>query len=414
MEKLPQPHFERQLVEDRRQDGYWIESFDIDNDSKPDLVGYGLNLGELHWYQNPGWKRTTISKFLGPVGMHHADVNGDGWTDIVLCYQYGQTMVNCDSEGGKIVWLENPGDSDRDWVSRYIGRATAMHRLKVGHFTREDKLQVLALPIVGAPNNVHSIAPILLFTQPDDVNSATQWEREEISNLEHVFYHMVHGVSINKYRSKSGSNLDSALIASEEGITWLYFDPADGWHSKPIGAGEMYQVSRTGFKGSGDVDVGKIGDDKFAYIAAVEPFHGNTVAVYYKDENCQPESQDLLTGCEWQRVVLDVYGDPNPVGEGPGHFVICGDFDNDGDDEFLVALRGPMPWQGVFYYKAIDVKNGVFAKWRVSSDSAARIAVGDFDGDGRLDFATIGYSVQGYYCADNPSIAVFYNKFASV
>jgi hypothetical protein len=73
-----------------------------------------------------------------------------------------------------------------------------------------------------------------------------------------------------------------------------------------------------------------------------------------------------------------------------------------------------MPWQGVFYYKAVDVRNGVFVKWRVSDDSVARITVADFDGDGRLDFATIGYSVAGYYQTDNPLIAVFYNRFAPV
>jgi hypothetical protein len=424
MDQFPQPHFERQVVDAHRQDGYWIEAFDIDRDGKPDLVGYGLNMGEVNWYQNPdwdktrnsNWHKTEIAKFLGPVGMHHVDVDGDGWHDIVICYQYGQTMINCDPKGGKIVWLQNPGESDReDWVGRYIGRATSMHRLKVGYFTQDQKLQVLALPIVGKPDALHSPTPILLFTQPDDVYGASQWECTVIKTLEGTTFHVIHGVSIKKYKSQTGLNLDSALIASEEGITWLYFDPdSQMWSSKPIGKGELNQVSMTGFKGSGDVDAGRVGDDPFAYIATIEPFHGNTVSVYYKSNGCCEQTHSTLSDFVWERVVLDVNGSPNSLGEGPGHFVVCADFDNDGDDEFLVALRGPMPWQGVFYYKAIDVKNGVFAKCRVSSDSAARIAVADFDGDGRLDFATIGYSVAGYYTTENPQILVFYNRFAPI
>lgn len=431
MDKFPIPKFRRQLVEDFRQDGYWIEAVNINGDSKPDIIGYGLGQGEVSWYRNNDWKKTLIAKYLGPVGMHHTDVNGDGRNDIVICYQYGQTMVNCDPEGGKIVWLENPGNCEPYWKSHYIGRATSMHRLKVGYFTQSSKLQVLALPIVGRPNDVHSITPTVLFTQPDDLYGAKEWKEERLKIYdkkyydEHkkkpnpndgdgrlIYFHVIHGVSIKKYGNKFGSNLDSALIASEEGITWIYFSPEDNvWYGESLGTGEMSQVNKTGFKGSGNVDVGKVGDDAFAYIPTVEPFHGNTVAVYYKREETN-ESKNSLTGCQWERVVLDVYDNPNPIGEGPGHFVICADFDNDGDDEFLVALRGPMPWQGVFYYKAIDVKNGVFAKWRVSSDSAARIAVADFNGDGRLDFATIGYSVAGYYTAENPSIVVYYNDFA--
>jgi len=54
--------------------------------------------------------------------------------------------------------------------------------------------------------------------------------------------------------------------------------------------------------------------------------------------------------------VLDVFDNPNALGEGPGHHVICADFDGDGDDEFLVALRGPSPWKGVYYYKVLDLE----------------------------------------------------------
>ena len=109
--------------------------------------------------------------------------------------------------------------------------------------------------------------------------------------------------------------------------------------------------------------------------------------------------------------MIDTYGEPNEAGEGPAHHVVCADFDGDGDDEFMVALRGPMPHQGVFHYRPTDLGNAQFEKTRVSEPSAARIAVADFDGDGRLDFATIGYHVEGYFTCDNPQVVVFLNRY---
>ena len=164
----------------------------------------------------------------------------------------------------------------------------------------------------------------------------------------------------------------------------------------------------TGYKGSGNIAIGRLGDDQYAYLAAVEPFHGNTLALYTRDG-----AHDGVVGGTWERRVLEVFGEPNEAGEGPAHHVVCADFDGDGEDELLVALRGPMPHQGVFLYKFTDVRSGTFEKTRLSEASAARIAVADFDGDGRLDFATLGYYVPGYFLCEDPQLALFLNRYGS-
>ncbi len=393
------PRFTPELVAEQLRDGYWIEAPDIDGDGAPDLFGYGLRLGEIYWYQNrPGWpRRLAVDGFRMPVGADFADVSGDGTPDILVCYElYGPigTIHDPDPAGGKIDWVENPGSADKNesrWKRHYIGRATRMHRLRAGHFTQSDRLEVIGLPIV-AMADVHAVLPVVLFTEPDDVKNAEQWPMTIIDDSS---FRMIHGAE-KKRGLIPGSNHDSLLLASDEGVTWLYYDEGVGsWRRELIGTGERTQFEQTGFRGSGDLDAGCLGTDPFAYVAAIEPFHGNTVAIYVRDK-----------AGAWRRTLLDVFGDPNENGEGPGHQIVCADFDGDGDDEFLVALRGPWPWQGVMYYKAIDAANGVFAKWRVADESVARIAVADFTGDGRLDFATIAYSVQNYYVAKDAKIVV--------
>ena len=79
------------------------------------------------------------------------------------------------------------------------------------------------------------------------------------------------------------------------------------------------------------------------------------------------------TDLAWSRTVLDNFGVQDPKSfEGVGHHLLTADFDGDCEDEFIVALRGPMPYQGVFYYDPIDVSKSLFTKTRVSSESAAR------------------------------------------
>ncbi|MEU7525115.1 hypothetical protein AB0A74_05230 [Saccharothrix sp. NPDC042600] len=65
-------------------------------------------------------------------------------------------------------------------------------------------------------------------------------------------------------------------------------------------------------------------------------------------------------GGAWQRTVLAVFGDPDTPGHAVGRHVVTTDFGGDGNDEFLVAPRGPVPWQGVLYHKAKDPRMMLF------------------------------------------------------
>lgn len=49
-------------------------------------------------------------------------------------------------------------------------------------------------------------------------------------------------------------------------------------------------------------------------------------------------------------------------------------------------------------------------KWKVSSESIARIVAGDFEGRGIDDFATISYSVPHYFVAPKAEITLHRNR----
>lgn len=123
------------------------------------------------------------------------------------------------------------------------------------------------------------------------------------------------------------------LVSSREGTTWLYYDKGY-WHRDLIDGGipkEPRQSATSETPGSGDhwgaggADAGKFGDDPFAYIPSLQPFHGIAQCAYTKTGRG-------MQGASWTRHVLDEYGTPTQLlktGDGPGHFVAAGDFDGE-------------------------------------------------------------------------------------
>jgi hypothetical protein len=302
---------------------------------------------ELVWYENPTWERHVIGSNFSR--MINCVVVGN---EIVLASGFANQAKNSE---GVVSVLRPSGDTRQPWTATEIDRLTTSHRLRLADIDGNGKPVVINAPLTGAMAE----APDYRDDTPLVYYRPGKWDREAIIPQN---YGLVHGIYVLDW---DGDGRDDILTAGFQGIH-LFRRAADGvWSRTELtkGAPDPWPKS-----GSSDVAVGKLGGAR--YVAAIEPWHGEQVAIYRE------------RGGRWERQVIE-------TSLVDGHTIQTGDLDGDGNDEVIAGFRGK--GTSVYVYRAVD--GG--ARWvRETLDNggmgAAACAVADLNGDRRLDVACIG------------------------
>ena len=332
--------------------GYQVVAADLNHDGRPDLIALSTRSNELVWFENPTWERhVLLSGVSHAINCVPVGADADGIPEIVLASGFDNLAKNSE---GVVSVLRHDGDPRRPWKATEIDRIPTAHRLRLADIDGSGKPVVIMAALTGP----HAEPPDFRGPAPMVVYRPGAWKREPIEPGNNG---LVHGLFVMDW---DGDGRDEILTAGFEGIH--LFKAAGGkWTRKAIAEGSPEPWPKSG---SSDIAVGHTGKERF--IAAIEPWHGNVVAIYRQ------------RGGKWERQVID----SSLV---DGHTLAVGDFDGDGNDEVIAGYRGGDHSLYLYRYDAAG------ATWRremidQGGMGAAACAAADLNGDGRPDVACIG------------------------
>ena len=339
--------------------GYQVVVADINHDGKPDLVAVASGMTELVWYENPTWERHVIAGAQARmINVAVWDTDGDGIPEIVLASEFAN---EASKSIGIVSVLHHNGDPRQPWKVKEIDRIPTSHRLRWADIAGDGKKVLVNAPLTGAK----AAAPDYRDQAPLVYYRPGEWKRETIPSANEG---VQHGIFVVDW---DGNGRDGLLTASFSGIDLYRYGKNGMWTRTEISKGDPGVWPKLG---SSDVAVGTVQKERF--LAAIEPWHGNEVAVYRRE------------GAGWKRTVID-----DSLTD--GHTIVLADLDGDGNDEIIAGFRQGA--KSVFLYR-LDASG----KWRKEvldkgGMPAASCAVADLNGDGRPDVVCIGAAVLKWY-----------------
>lgn len=332
--------FESKVLATDLKGGYQLISADVNKDGKPDLVALASGMKDLFWFENPTWERHVLAGGLNRM-INTATLDGK----FLIAHEFANVAKN--SIG--IVSVAEPGGAVKE-----IDRIPTSHRLRVLRLGNGQSA-IINAPLTNAkaePPDYRGPVPVVMYRPPD-------WKREPVYE---AIGGVMHGIFVFDW---DGDGKDELLTASFEGLHLLRRGKDGTWKAEKLSGGDSAPWPKSG---SSEITVGKLGKRRF--LASIDPWHGNQVAIYTKK------------GKVWDRQVIDST-------EVDGHTLHTADLDGDGNDEVIAGYRGA--GRSVFYHH-YDAKTKQWTKHTIDKGgiAAAGCAVADFDADGKIDVACIG------------------------
>lgn len=353
------------ILDDDFPAGYQVAVADINGDGKPDIIGLGSTVA---WLENPTWRKhpITADQTRGNIDLALHDIDGDGLLDIAVASDFA---LNDSTRGGTLSWFSRTADLSQPWTLHPIDAYPTTHRIRWADVDGTGHKVLISAPILGrgakAPEYDQAPAPLFLYRIPANPFK-DPWPRQIIDESHHV----LHGLEILDF---DGDGREEILTASFEGIFMVHAAGAGSdlkWSKTQLCAGE--QETRPA-RGASEVHVGKLKGNR-RFIAALEPWHGDEVAVYLPP---------LHAGELWHRRVID-----SSFSE--GHALAVMDMDGDGSEEIVAGFRGKK--RGVVAYRATDESGGNWEKFVLDDGGIAcqGFFLADLRGSGRMGIVGIG------------------------
>jgi len=149
-DSFTQVNFTKHMIDSYFYGACSIYASDIDGDSLTDVLGSAWNVNTIAWWENSGtvpiiWTKYNISNtFNGASYVHAADINNDGFTDVLGSAWYGN----------EIAWWRNDGGTPILWTKQTIDNAfNHAHEVYAADIDGDGDIDVL-----GAAAQINEIA----------------------------------------------------------------------------------------------------------------------------------------------------------------------------------------------------------------------------------------------------------------